>query len=125
MAGKVVNFAEQKDEREETKYDIAAKLNQRFIQERSFGLEIGAKSLATVISDKIPDDIKGVKVADCRRILTEIKEMCEQIKPKSETLEELNKVKQELIKKLDPEIAKKVYEAVDNGKDSQEEVVNE
>jgi hypothetical protein len=110
------------EEQEAAKIDLAMELRQRLLQERSFGLEVGAKSLATVIGNKIPYDVKELKAGDCRRILKEIKRMCEEIKPKSETLEELEKNKQELIKLLDPEVAKKVYGTTD---EAEKEAVNE
>lgn len=115
----VKNFAEEKAE---AKIDVAMKLRERFLQERSFGLEVGAKSLATVISNKIPDDLKELKAADCRKLLKEIKDMCEVIKPKSETMEELQKTKEELIKQIDPDIAQKVFNKI-NKTDSEEETV--
>lgn len=108
----VKNFAESQEERAGKKIDVAMKLRERFLQERSFGLEVGAKSLATVISEKIPEDLKELKVADCRKLLKEIKDMCEVIRPKSETMEELEKTKQELIKQLDPDIAQKVFNKI-------------
>lgn len=101
------------EEQGAAKIDLAMELRQRFLQERSFGLEVGAKSLATVISNMVPFDVKELKAGDCRRLLKEIKKMCDQIRPKSETLEELEKNKQELIKLLDPEVAKKVYGTTD------------
>ncbi len=109
-------------EQDEKKIELANELRNRFAYERSIGLEIGAKSLATVIGNKIPYDLRAIKAGDCRRMLKDIKAMCEEIKPKSETLEELENNKQELIKLLDPEVAKKVYGITD---EAEKEAVNE